>query len=341
MTVLSLTGGLAMDLGTASTLIYRQGSGIVFNEPSLAALESETRRVLAVGQEAGSCLGRTPRGLEVVRPLRYGLISDFAAAREMIIRFLARAGVSRRLFRPRLVVGVPGEATLIEKRAIIEAAREAGCREVHLADETLAAAIGLNIDGPAARMILDVGGGTSKGVIAAHGITAFAESRSLAGDEATKAVVRHIRDRYGLAVGDNTAERIKMAIGSSRPSPSAAGGASTQPFQCRGREISTGIPRVTELAPLGIREALEGVIRELAAMVRRLLSQVPPDLAAGLKELHLTGGGGLLAGLNERLARDTGLMVNIPNAPLLSVVLGLGKILENIPRYKFTLAEEF
>ncbi|MDR3037844.1 MAG: rod shape-determining protein, partial [Candidatus Adiutrix sp.] len=171
MTVLSLTGGLAMDLGTANTLIYRKGAGIVVNEPSMVALETETRRVLAVGHEAKSYLGRTPKGLEVIRPLKCGVISDFAVAQEMIRHFLSRAGANRRLFRPKIVVGVPIGVTQLEKRAIIEAAEQAGGKAIHLVDEPLAAAIGLglNISEPVARLVLDVGGGTSEGVIVSLG----------------------------------------------------------------------------------------------------------------------------------------------------------------------------
>ena len=298
-----------MDLGTANTRIYRQGVGLVLNEPSWAALETETRRVLAVGREAKSCLGRTPRGMEVIRPLKGG--GDFAAGREMIRRFLARAGVSRRLFRPKLVAGAPDWLTPPGRRAIIEAAEEAGCREVRLADESLAAAMGLDIAG---RMILDVGGAVS--VIALPG--AFSEPFPLGGDAATEAVARYLRREYSLDVGENTAEQVKMAVGAPGK------------IQCRGKDAATGLPKSAELDPSGLGEALEEVTRELAGLVGRLMCRLPPESA----ELHLTGGGSLMAGLREALARDTGLKVEVPEHPFLSVVSGLGRMLENLPRYR-------
>jgi rod shape-determining protein MreB len=336
LTVLSLTGGLAMDLGTANTLIYRRGSGIVVNEPSLVALESDTRRVLAVGQEAKSYLGRTPKGLEVVRPLKCGVISDFTTAQEMVRLFLARAGASRRLFRPKVVVGVPVGVTQLEKRAIIEAAEQAGGKDVRLVDEPLAAAIGLglNIAEPVARLILDIGGGTSEGVIVSLGATAFSESRRLAGDEATLAIIRYLQRKYALAVGDNMAEHIKMTLGSDKPM------SGEKNFQCRGKEMLTGIPKVMKLTCEDVNEAVKGILREFIDLVKLLISQAPPELAADLTRegLHLTGGGSLLAGLKQRLAGETGLTVHVPDDPLMSVVLGLGEILENTHKYKTVFA---
>jgi rod shape-determining protein MreB len=336
MTVLSLTGGLAMDLGTANTLIYRRGSGIVVNEPSLVALEAETRRILAVGQEAKSYLGRTPKGMEVVRPLRCGVISDFAVAQEMIRYFLAQAGASRRLFRPKIVVGVPVGVTQLEKRAIIEAAEQAGGKEVRLVDEPLAAAIGLglNIAEPVARLILDIGGGTSEGVIVSLGATAFSESRRMAGDQATESIVHYLRRQYALPGGDNMAEHLKMTIGSAKP-------LSGEPsFQCRGKEIITGIPQVVNLTREDISPAFEGLTLEFIDLVKLLISQAPPELAADLTRegFYLTGGGSLLTGLNHRLAEETGLTVHAPDDPLLSVVLGLGEILENMQKYRSVFA---
>jgi rod shape-determining protein MreB len=336
MNVLSLTGGLAMDLGTANTLIYRRGSGIVVNEPSLVALESESRRILAVGQEAKSYLGRTPKGLEVIRPMRHGFISDFAVAQEMIRYFLAQAGASRRLFRPKIVVGVPVGVTQLEKRAIIEAAEQAGGKEVRLVDEPLAAAIGLglNIAEPVARLILDIGGGTSEGVIVSLGATAFSESRRVAGDQSTEAIVQHLRRKYALAVGDNMAEHIKMTIGSAKPL------SDEQSVKCRGKEVYTGIPKMVELTREDLSGAQDEIMLEFVDLVKLLMAQAPPEFAADLTRdgLHLTGGGSLLAGLNHRLAEETGLKVQIPEDPLLSVVLGLGEVMENMQKYKSVFA---
>ena len=323
-----------MDLGTANTLIYRRGSGIVVNEPSLVALESETRRILAVGHEAKTYLGRTPRGLEVIRPLKCGVISDFALAQEMIRHFLAQAGASRRLFRPKIVVGVPVGVTQLEKRAIIEAAEEAGGKDIRLVDEPLAAAIGLglNIAEPVARLVLDIGGGTTEGVIVSLGATALSESRRMAGDQATESIIQYLRRKYALAVGDNMAEHLKMTIGSSKPLE--------QSFQCRGKEIISGIPKVLEVTREDLGLAMEDVIREFVALAKLLISQAPPEFAADLSRggLHLTGGGSLLAGLSQRLTEETGLRVHAPDDPLLSVVLGLGQVLENMQKYKTVFA---
>jgi rod shape-determining protein MreB len=334
MTVLSLTGGLAMDLGTANTLIYRRGDGIVVNEPSLVAMESETRRILAVGSEAKSYLGRTPKGLEVIRPLKCGVISDFAVAQEMIRIFLAQAGASRRLFRPKIVVGVPVGVTQLEKRAIIDAALEAGGKEVRLVDEPLAAAVGLglNIAEPIARLVLDIGGGTTEGVIVSLGATALSESRRVAGDQATESIVQYLRRKYSLAVGDNMAEHLKMTIGSSKPLEES--------FECRGKNLVSGIPTVVELTREELGRAMDGIISEFVGLAKLLISQAPPEFAADLTRggLHLTGGGSLLAGLSRRLAEETGLEIRAPEDPLLSVVLGLGHILENMQKFKTVFA---
>ncbi len=332
MSVLSLTGGLAMDLGTANTLIYRKGDGIVVNEPSMVALETESRRVLAVGQEAKNYLGRTPKGLEVVRPLRSGIISNFVVAQEMIKHFLVQAGAKRCFFRPKIMVGVPMGVTQLEKRAIVEAAKEAGGKSIHLVDKLLAAAIGLGIKTtePVARLVLDLGGGTSEGVIISLGTIVVIESCRVAGDESTLAIARYLRRKYNLVVGENMAERIKMTIGSAIPLEE------TQSFQCRGKEVHTGIPKMVNLTSEDIREALVDITAEFVNLIKLLLSQTPPELAIDLSRdgLNLTGGGSLLKGLDKRLSQEIGLPVHVPENPLLSVALGLGEVLENMSYFK-------
>ncbi len=330
--MLSLSGGLAMDLGTANTLIYDKGRGIVLNEPSVVALDADTREVLAVGAEARSYLGRAPRNIEVIRPLRSGVIHDFAVTQAMIRRFLEQAGVSRRLFKPQVVIGVPIGSTQVEKRAIVEAAEGAGGKTVHLVDEPLAAAVGLGLPvmEPSAHLVLDVGGGTSEGVITSLGALAASESRRAAGDEATASIARLLHRKYHVAVGENTAEKIKLTVGSALPVEDV------HTFSCRGKSLTTGTPVILEITNVDVREALEELNVEFIAMVRRLIAQAPPELAADLARggLHLTGGGALLKGLAERLARDTGLEVHMPENPLQSMVLGLGEILENMAYYK-------
>ena len=331
--VLSLSGGLAMDLGTANTLIYEKGRGIILDEPSVVALETDTRRVLAVGQEAKTYLGRTPVGIEVIRPLKSGVIYDFAVTQQMIKTFLSLAGAgNRRLFKPKIVIGVPSCSTQVEKRAIIEAAEQAGGKSIHLVDEPLAAAIGLGlaVADPVARLVLDVGGGTSEGVVISMGAAAVSESRRVAGDEATLAIIRYLKQKHQLAVGENMAENIKMTIGSAMPLTE------TRTFSCRGKDLSRGVPKVVELTDDDIREALAEINSEFIDMVNRLVSLTPPEMAAALTRdgLYLTGGGGLLRGLDQRLAQETGLKVTVPEEPLKSVALGLGAVLENMGYYR-------
>ncbi len=336
MAALSLTGGLAMDLGTANTLIYEKGQGITLNEPSVVALDSESRRVLAVGHEAKSYLGRTPVGIEVIRPLKAGVISDFAVTQQMIRTFLEMAGASRRLFKPKIVIGVPTGSTQVEKRAIIEAAEQAGGKSIHLVDEPLAAAIGLGLPvaDAVSRLVLDVGGGTSEGVIIALGAASASESRRVAGDAATEAIARYLRHKYQLAVGENMAENIKMTIGSAMPLEE------THTFNCRGKDLHKGVPKMVELTNEDIREALAEINEEFINMVQRLITQAPPETSVDLARdgLHLTGGGSLLKGLDKRLAQETGLKVNVPENPLVSVVLGLGAVLENMSYYRSVFA---
>ncbi len=335
MTVM-LSSGLAMDLGTANTLIYEKGRGIVLNEPSMAAINSETRKILAIGHEAKSYLGRTPRGMEIVRPFRSGVISDFTVAQQMIQLFLNQSGSNHRLFRPKVLVGVPIGVTQVEKRAIIESAEAAGSKSVHLVDEPLAAAIGLGLPvaAPVGRLILDVGGGTSEGVILSLGAVAVSESRRVAGDEATEAIARYIRRKYQVAIGENMAERIKMTIGSAMPLEEA------YVFDCRGKELRSGIPMNIEISDEDIREALEELTSEFIGMVKLLLSRCPPEMVPDLvrEGLYLTGGGALLKGLDKRLAKETNLAVHMPENPLLTMVSGLGAILEDMRYYKDVFA---
>lgn len=321
-----------MDLGTANTLIYEKGHGIVLNEPSVVALESDTRRVLAVGHEAKRYLGRTPVGIEVIRPLKSGVIDDFAVTQQMIRSFLGMAGASRRLFKPKVIIGVPSGSTQVEKRAIIEAAEQAGGKTIRLVDEPMAAAVGLGLPVAEApgKLVLDVGGGTSEGVVISQGAASVTESRRVAGDEATEAIARFLRQKYQLAVGDNTAEEIKMTIGSAMPLEA------THTFRCRGKDIEKGVPKMVELTNEDIGEALNEVTEEFVSMVKQLISQTSPQLVEDFKRngIHLTGGGSMLKGLSRRLSQETGFEVKVPEDPLLSVVLGLGTILENIGYYK-------
>lgn len=330
--MLSLSSGLAMDLGTANTLIYEKGKGIILNEPSVVALDTETREVLAVGTEAKSYLGRTPQNIEVIRPLKCGVIDDFSITQQMIRNFLSLAGISRRLFKPLIVIGVPNSSTQVEKRAIIEAAQQAGGKSIHLVNEPLAAAVGLglHIIEAQAHMVLDVGGGTSEGVIISMGAAAVEEARRVAGDAATEAIVRYLRQKHGLAVGDNMAEDMKHTIGSALPLKVR------KTYNCRGKNLHTGAPVSMKITDLDIREALEDINGEFISMVKRMMAQCPPELSADLvlSGINLTGGGGMLKGLAQRLNRETQMKVHVPEKPLLSVVNGLGRIMENMSFYR-------
>ncbi|MDR1920986.1 MAG: rod shape-determining protein [Candidatus Adiutrix sp.] len=332
MSILPFSNGLAMDLGTANTLIYEKGRGIILDEPSAAALNSDTGQAIAVGRQAKSYLGRTPVGLEVIRPMQTGVISDFNAAQQMIRRFLRQARADRRVFKPKIIVGVPTWVTQVEKRTLVEAVEKAGAKSVYLVDEPLAAAVGLGlpIEDQAPSLVLDIGGGVSEGVIIANGVVAVSESRLAGGDEATEAVARFLRRKYQIAVGENMAERIKIAVGSAWPLEKR------QIFSCSGKELTSGIPRRLEVDDADVREALAEVVQKLVGLVRQLLMRATPALTSELMKsgLYLTGGGSLLKGLSQRLAVETGLKVEVPENPRLSLVTGLARILENMRYYK-------
>ena len=330
--MLSLSTGLGLDLGTANTLIYEKGKGIILNEPSVVALEVNTREVLAVGTEAKGYLGRTPSTIEIIRPLKNGVIYDFAVTQQMIRKFLTMAGINRRLFKPRIVVGVPNGSTQVEKRAIIEAAEQAGGKSVHLVNEPMAVAVGLElpITTPGGLMVLDVGGGTSEGVIISAGAVMAEEARRVAGDAATEAIMRYIRRKYSLAIGENAAEEIKHTIGSALPLRA------TEIYKCRGKSLQNGKPTAIEITDADIREALEEINSEFINMVKRLLDQSSPEVASDLVNngIHLTGGGGLLKGLAQRLTQATDIPVHIPEFPLTTTAFGLGRIMENMNLYQ-------
>lgn len=330
--MLSLSSGLAMDLGTANTLIYEKSRGIILNEPSIVAVDTDTREVLAVGTEAKSYLGRTPRNIEVIRPLQCGVINDYEVTRQMIVNLLTMAKVNRRLFKPVIVVGVPNSSTQVEKRAIIEAAQQAGGKSIHLVNEPIAAAIGLGLPimEPQAQMVLDVGGGTSEGVIISMGAAAVEDARRVAGDAATEAIIRYLKQRYGMAIGNNMAEDVKHTIGSALPLKDK------RTYTCRGKDLHNGTPVSREITDKDIRVALEDINSEFINMVKRVVAQCPPALSADLLlgGLHLTGGGGMLKGLSYRLNRELKMKIHVPDNPLLSVVNGLGKIVEDMSFYQ-------
>ncbi len=317
---------IAIDLGTANTLVYARGRGIVLNEPSVIALNVNTGDVLAMGHEAWQMIGRTPGYIQAVRPLRKGAITDFDVTQRMIRLLLHRAGVSR-LTRPRVLICVPSAITEVEKRAVTEAARRAGAAEAQLIEQPVAAAIGagLPINEPLGNMVVDVGGGTSEtAVISLGGVVALRAIR-VGSFDIDASIQTYVKREYGIAIGERTAEDIKMAIGSAWPHD--------EEFRAevRGRDLVTGLPKNVILSPAEVRRAIDEQTSAICESVVSCLGQAPPELAQDLihQGIHLVGGGGMLHGLDRRLASETGIPVHLVDAPLECVVLGAGRCIES------------
>ncbi|TML65585.1 MAG: rod shape-determining protein [Actinobacteria bacterium] len=316
---------LAIDLGTANTLVYARGRGIVLNEPTVIALNSRTHDVLAMGQEAWQMIGRTPGYIVAVRPLRQGAITDFDITQRMIRLLLQRAGVSR-FNRPRVLICVPSAITEVERRAVEEAARRAGAAGAYLIEQPMAAAIGadLPINEPLGNMVVDVGGGTTEvAVISLGGVVALQALR-VGSFDIDAAIQTYVRREYGIAIGERTAEEIKLAIGSAFPT------ADEVKAEVRGRDLMSGLPKTVILSPEEVREAVDEHVSSIVDSVVSCLGQAPPELAQDLilQGIHLVGGGGLLRGLDRRISEETMIPVHLVDAPLECVVLGAGKCLE-------------
>jgi rod shape-determining protein MreB len=317
---------LAIDLGTANTLVYAKGRGIVLNEPSVIALNVQTGEVLAMGHEAWQMIGRTPGYIQAVRPLRKGAITDFDVTQRMIRLLLHRAGVSR-FNRPRVVICVPSAITEVERRAVIEAARRAGAADAQLIEQPVAAAIGagLPINEPLGSMVVDVGGGTSEtAVISLGGVVALRAIRTGSFD-IDNAIQAYVKREYGIAIGERTSEDIKVAIGSAWPMVDEV------KAEVRGRDLMSGLPKNVILSPEEVRTAIDEQVSAIADSVVSCLGQAPPELAQDLihNGINLVGGGGMLSGLDARLAHETGIPVHLVDAPLECVVLGAGRCIEN------------
>jgi rod shape-determining protein MreB len=318
---------LAIDLGTANTLVYAKGQGIVLNEPSVIALNSRTGDVLAMGHEAWQMIGRTPSYIVAVRPMRQGAITDFEITQRMIQLLLKRVGVSR-FNRPKVVICVPSAITTVERRAVMEAARRAGAADAQLIEQPMAAAIGagLPIHEPIGNMVVDVGGGTSETALISLGGVVALEAVRVGSFDIDAAVQTFIRREYGIAIGERTAEDIKMAIGSAWPTDNEFNA------EVRGRDLMTGLPKTVILSPEEVREAIDEPVTAIVDSVIACLGQAPPELAQDLIEhgIHLVGGGGMLRGLDLRLAAEAEVRVNLVEAPLECVVLGAGHCLESL-----------
>jgi len=319
---------MAIDLGTAHTLVYVQGKGIVLNEPSVVALEKNTNTILAVGSEAKRMVGRTPGNIAAIRPMKEGVIADFEMAERMLRYFITKVHNRSAFVRPRIIIGVPSRITQVEQRAVKESAELAGAREVYLIEEPVAAAIGagLPITEPSGNMVVDIGGGTTDIAVISLGGIVYSESVKVAGDQIDSAIINHVKREYSLLIGEHMAERVKVEIGSAYPLPEKA------QMMVKGRDLISGIPRTIVLEDTEIREALQDSIATIVAAIKVALENTPPELAGDIidRGIVLTGGGSLLKGLDARLRDETALPIVTVDDPLTSVVLGVGKTLEEL-----------
>ncbi len=317
---------MAIDLGTSSTLIYIKGKGIVLNEPSVVTVDTHSKKILAVGQEAKRMIGRTPGNLTAIRPMREGVIANFDMTERMLRYFIQKVHRGGTLIRPRIIIGVPSRITQVEQRAVKESAELAGAREVYLIEEPVAAAIGagLPITEPSGNMVVDIGGGTTDIAVISLGGIVYSESVRIAGDQIDGAIISHLKREYSLLIGEHMAERIKMEIGSAYPLPEK------KQMAVKGRDLVSGIPRTILIDDSEIREALQDCLTTIVRAIRLALENTPPELAGDIidRGIVLTGGGSLLQGLDDRLREETALPIVTVDDPLTSVVLGVGKTLE-------------
>jgi len=319
---------IGIDLGTSSTLVYVKGEGVVLCEPSVVAIEKDTNRVVAVGEEAKKMLGRTPGNIVAIRPMKDGVISDFEITEAMLKYFIRKVHGRRKLLSPAMVIAIPSGITAVEKRAVRDSGERAGARSVELIEEPKAAAVGvgLPVEEAAGNMIIDVGGGTTEFAVISLGGLVYAKSIRIAGDEMDAAIVEYLRKTYNLMVGERTSEEIKIRIGSAYPLEEELS------MDVRGRDLISGLPKTISVTSVEIREALHEPVQTIVDASKSTLEQTPPELAADLidRGIVMAGGGALLRGLDKRIAEETGLPVHIANDPLTAVVLGTGQML-NMP----------
>ncbi len=326
---------IAIDLGTANTLIYVKGKGIVLNEPSIVAFDKNTKRIIALGNKAKEMQGREHKEIKVTRPMRDGVIADFEIAEGMIRAFIKKVRGTGAMASRRAVVAVPSGVTEVEKRAVRDSAEHAGAKEVHLIAEPMAAAIGIGIDveAPVGNMIIDIGGGTTEiAVIALSGIV-NEESIRIAGDEMNYAIMQFFKKNHNILIGERTAEAIKCEVGSAVPLKEEI------TIQVKGRDLVGGVPKTTEVSSVEIREALNEAVTQIVDAVRQTLERTPHELSADILDrgVMLTGGGALLKGLDERIRMETNLPVHVAEDPLTAVARGAGKVIENMNQYSKVL----
>jgi rod shape-determining protein MreB len=322
-----LSSDLAIDLGTANTLVYARNKGIVVSEPSIVAVNRITGKVEAVGKDAKDMLGRTPGNIVAIRPMKDGVIADFEITEKMLSHFIRKAHNRSTLVRPRIIIGIPSEVTQVEKRAVKDSALKAKASEVYLVDQAMAAAIGagLPITEPSGNMVVDIGGGTTDiAVISLAGIV-YSKSVRVAGNEMDEAIIQHIKKKHNLLIGERTAEQIKLELGSAYPLDEPLS------MEIKGRDLIEGIPKTLTITDAEIREALAEPISVIVNAVRVALERTPPELSADIVDrgIVLTGGGSLLKNLDKLLREETGLPVSVAETPLSSVVLGTGKMLSD------------
>lgn len=329
---------IAVDLGTANTLVYVKGEGIVLNEPSVVAVEKGSRRILGIGLEAKRMLGRTPEGIEAIRPLKDGVIADVDVT-EMMLRHFLKQVTSKRIFRikPTVVVGVPSGITELERRAVRSSAMSAGAKSVFMVDEPMAAAIGvgLPVETPTGNMVIDIGGGTTEiAVIALSGIVSDTSIR-VGGDELDSAIVTFLRKNYNLLIGEPTAEAIKVQIGS------AFDYGEEREMDVKGRDLVSGIPKTVAVHSQEVRECIQEPIQAIVDAVRRALEITPPELASDIVDrgIMMTGGGALIRGLDKLLKHETNLPIHVDEEPLTCVVRGAGRILDDLTKYRTVLVQ--
>ena len=318
---------MGIDLGTANTLVYIKGQGIVVREPSVVAIRDDSKEVLAVGEEAKRMIGRTPGNIVAIRPMKDGVIADFDVTQSMLSYFIQKAAAKKGVVSPRIAICVPFGVTDVEKRAIEEAARQAGAKDAYLIEEPMAAAIGagLKVEEPEGNMIVDIGGGTSEIAVISLGGIVSAESVRVGGNKFDDSIVSYVKKEYNLMIGERTAEDIKISIGSTFKEDQESD------MQIRGRDLISGLPKTVEISSTEIREALKEPISAIIDAIKSTLEKTPPELASDIMEngIMLTGGGALLRGLDKLIKQETGMPVTIADEPLDCVALGTGKSVED------------
>lgn len=331
---------LAIDLGTANTLVYQRDKGITINEPSVVATVNDgggTRKVLAVGHEAKEMIGKTPDNILAIRPIKDGVIADFSTTEAMLKYFIAKAHNRKTLIRPRIIICIPSGVTEVERRAVEESALSAGAREVFLVEEPIAAAIGADmpITDPSGNMVVDIGGGTTEVAVISLGGIVISKSIRIAGDKMDEAIISYLKKKYSLLIGEKTSEQIKVGVGNAYPAEEVVS------MDIKGRDLVRGVPRTITVNSNEIREALQETVRAIVDAVKTTLEKTPPELASDIYDrgIVLTGGGALLKGLDQLISKETGLPVQKAENALLCVVLGSGKILDQFDKLKRLLVK--